>query len=508
MSPKVKGQFLFGGVYNGEDYRYFTDRLAMLKFITRPLFRSSIWVAHNLEYDLNRIFLNHPKLERFYLGSRLLFAKYPVDQDHYIYFYDTFNLSFTSVEKLGKMVNIKKSSDYFSDKITAKGIEANKKDCEIIWKYLIRFQTIINNLGGNLKPSLASISLDIYRRKYMSPEWEYFKIPQSITEQFREGYYGGRTEVFNFNRQDQVYYYDINSSYPSAMLNQFPLLNTWVNKPNIEKEGITYAKISIPNIYFPPLPYRSDGKLLFPIGTWTGHWYNNELRAIKEIYPQVKIKILSGIHYTKSDFIFKKFIEDFYQARQKSQSDAEDYIYKIMMNALYGKFATKNFLEKFTGNNKETINSIPISSNVIWSGMITAYARANLLKLLIKSNSVYCDTDSTISHKEINCNRDLGGIGLKAIYKRFQAYNPKHYEYQEGKIMRQKIKGIPSKVIRDGNSFTYEQPIKFKSAMRRKIPLWAWISVTKNINFTYDKRLTLPNGDTAPLLITNGKIKR
>ena len=73
-----KGSFLFGGMFNGKQYIYFTDREKMREYMCRTGFAGVTFVAHNLEYDLNRIFLDDPDIIRYYLGSRFIFAKYPL----------------------------------------------------------------------------------------------------------------------------------------------------------------------------------------------------------------------------------------------------------------------------------------------------------------------------------------------------------------------------------------------------------------------------------------------
>jgi len=404
-------------------------------------------------------------------------------------------------------MNLNKKDIKFSDKITEKYVDYNKQDCKIVYDFVEHFQNLVFELGGNLKATIGGIALDIYRRKYFRKEWEYFQIGEKFKPMFREGYFGGRVEVFNFNQFSSVNYYDINSSYPSSMLNKFPLLNSFERKPDILKEGITFCKISIPDkYYYPPLPFRNDTKLLFPVGNWSGYYYNNELRDMIDLFPNANVKILSGWHYRKSDYIFKNYVLEMYDRRQKAKTELEKFIFKTLLTSLYGKFASRNFLTIYKAGQKKIINSIPLSSNVIWSAYITAYSRGILNRLLLKSNSVYCDTDSSISVKKFSVTDKIGGIGLKGIYKNFKANNSKDYQYTEGLIFKRKIKGIPDKAVLNNDLYEYDTPVKYRTSLIRKLPLWAWIKNEKRLSGVYEKRIKLKNGDTEPVKIKDGKL--
>lgn len=501
QDKKNKGRFLFGGLFNGDEYLFFSDRVKMRDFMSRRCFEGVTYVAHKLEYDLNRIFLDDKNLERFYIGSRLISAKYHLSGGKKIYFWDTWNLSFRPLRDLGLILNFPKGAIAFTDNITPEFIKYNQQDCMITYRYMEYLDSIITKLGGQMRGTLAGISLDIYRRRFMNDDYGYFSIPDNAIGIFRDAYYGGRTEVFNFSRYPKVFYYDINSSYPASMLKDFPLLDSYIKKPDIEYDGCSYIHVDMPKTYYPYLPFRTKaGKLIFPCGKFSGYYFNNEIRGFKKRFPKAGIKILAGIHYKKSAPIFKEFVEYFYKARQSCKTEAENFVYKILMNSLYGKFAARNNLESFIDGKRQSIGGKQVSTNVIWSGMITSYSRETLYDLIRNTNAIYCDTDSSVSEKEIPVSKKLGGIGIKGIYTDFQAHNNKDYEYREGMNFIRKIKGIPSKAAIDG-TFKYEIPIKYKSAKIRKLPLWTWIAVEKHISEKYDKRIKLKNNETSPILL-------
>ena len=125
---------------------------------------------------------------------------------------------------------------------------------------------------------------------------------------------------------------------------------------------------------------------------------------------------------------------------------------------------------------------------------------------MLKSNSVYCDTDSSISVKKFSVTDKIGGIGLKGIYKNFKANNSKDYQYTEGLIFKRKIKGIPDKAVLNNDLYEYDTPVKYRTSLIRKLPLWAWIKNEKRLSGVYEKRIKLKNGDTEPVKIKDGKL--
>ncbi|RKP33912.1 hypothetical protein BJ085DRAFT_43042 [Dimargaris cristalligena] len=83
-----------------------------------------------------------------------------------------------------------------------------------------------------------------------------------VEKDIRKGYYGGVVQVVQHKINDG-YYYDMNSQYPKAMLNDMPtgkpIFTTETNLDNIF--GFVYAHITAPDdniLKVPILPYRND----------------------------------------------------------------------------------------------------------------------------------------------------------------------------------------------------------------------------------------------------------
>jgi len=153
----------------------------------------------------------------------------------------------------------------------------------------------------------------------------------------------------------KLYYYDVNSLYPFIMA-ELPmpvgLVKTFegdIRKVNPVASGVFYCNITSPSdIRHPILQQRiktSDGIRTIAgcaahIGTWSG-WYDSKEvdNAIKHKY---QIEIVKG-HEFNTAIIFKEYVETMYELRmQYEKGHPMNYIAKLLMNSLYGKFGMKS----------------------------------------------------------------------------------------------------------------------------------------------------------------------
>lgn len=188
----------------------------------------------------------------------------------------------------------------------------------------------------------------------------------------REGFYGGRTEVFTprlmektdryGNPRITAYHYDVNSLYPFAMSKQEELSGVIVGSdypigyPHFQSdsrlckldwdrwlkthEGLGYIKatVFIPPQEIPPLPVKL-GKLAFVTGTVVGTWTYTELEyAVKNCGVEV-LEIHEMIHFKRTHKIFKRFVEVFYDLKVKGKEVGNASLTafsKLMLNTAYG----------------------------------------------------------------------------------------------------------------------------------------------------------------------------
>ncbi len=312
--------------------------------------------------------------------------------------------------------------------------------------------------------SMSSLSMLIFRKKFLN-----VKIPvlnHKLDEFIRDSYYGGATDYY-IKYAKKVYYYDVNSLYPFAMLKDLPLKPPlpqpesgqrikWIDDSIKLSDffGFALVKVYCPvNISKPLLPKKHKGKTIFPTGTWIGIYYSEELKAVEKY--GYKVEIIKGLEFSKAK-IFTDYINHFYEIKKTSTGPLR-FIGKNNLNYLYGLFGRlKTVLETITILNTEiefylvsriikniikiddeksvllTMQNIDtdivselnstletellnyesiVKTNVAIASAVTANARIHMIPFKISNETCYTDTDSVFTTLELPNNligEDLG----------------------------------------------------------------------------------------------------
>ena len=564
-------------------YRY--DKQELIDKLLSPYFTDYAIIATNLSYDFNSVFYGTPEWNTFnkiiMRGSRFIYADWRPKTNRKItskeslhnnrsakkgriMFFDTLNYAMMGVEKLGRIIGLKKldapnflgdrapTNDMYCSDINTKRCYSekhyfelyNKRDCMVSAMFMDLYQRAINELGGNLKMTAASTSLDLYRRGYQREnviKEEYVLQDENIKDFIYDAYYGGRTEAFSRGCIDGANYYDINSLYPAVMRNPMPLpqsvkLVVKTDKTLIHRYmGVTECDVYVPEtMKYPPLPLKRD-KLLFPTGRFRGTWNNNELVYAMSLGVQV-LRVHKQIIYQESHTPFKEYVEDLYAKRlsYKAAGSPFEVIVKLMMNSLYGKFAMR-YLEDwrvFTDDNmpfefkkelykknstyeieenethvvfrkQKTANSV--FTFPIYSSYITSYARILIHRYAMKHNALYMDTDSVITFDTIPTSDGLGFMKEEEIDVRGVVVKPKFYLLNE----KPKIKGLSKATNKDfftlidGGIVNKLRFSTLKESVRRGILPNTSMIVPKRMSVEDNKRLWSEDFD--PLVLQESK---
>ncbi|MFB6089173.1 MAG: DNA polymerase [Candidatus Aenigmatarchaeota archaeon] len=475
----------------------------LVDFMCARKFKNHYIVATNLGFDLTQLFWDTEYWQKIHFlkrGSDILFASYNLGKNNgKIKFIDTFNYLPASVENLGKILEKPKLDKpsfwkpiYEDDKIIDYEVPKpknqkekdelmtyNLRDCEISCDFAYFLQSGFNEAGGNMKTTVASTSLDTFRRGYLKNPLikESFILKKNVKPLIFDAYYGGRTETFKRGQfKGKINCYDINSLYPSVMYDYevpIPQSVKIPKKPSIDfikdYEGVTKCKVKVDYMKYPILPYRKDGKLIFPIGEFIGTFNHNELRfALKKGYKI--IEMYEQIYYTKSEKLFKNYIEKLYDKRQeyKSINSPMELVQKSLMNSLYGKFSQRYMtqlklkrIKDLDDQEKEDIlfgdideRNIEIIGDYIsekinsefdglfsfpiLSSYISSWARLRMYEYIEKNDPFYMDTDSIFTTNELKSSKKLGKMKLEYSSNNSIFIKPKMY-LTNGKV---KMKGV------------------------------------------------------------------
>lgn len=355
-------------------------------------------------------------------------------------------------------------------------LEYMKQDIRILGGVMVKGQEIYwsqFNVDIENCMTLSSLAISIFRRQYYDPKSWPICIPNGNEDTFiRRGYYGGHADAYK-PKGENLYYYDVNSLYPFIM-QKYDMpggIPVWHNKL-YEKDlselyGFIEAYVSCPStINRPFLPYRDTKSktLLFPTGHFVGVYFSEEL-----IYARDKLGYtiipLWGYLFERKPSPFADFVSTLYKSRmlaKKEDNEPMVYVYKTLMNSLYGRFGINpesvvteicgrerfstlvdkerfiiaeelndryNLISYVTDNDSE-MNQHRISA-VQLSAAITACARIHMYDYIKRDDCYYTDTDSAVLGNELPpddiSSVELGKLKLEHFVLKGYFLAPKTY---------------------------------------------------------------------------------
>lgn len=345
-----------------------------------------------------------------------------------------------------------------------------------------------------LKLTTASTAVEMYKQD--NPEnYELATFPHWSKEKdayMREAYYGGRTEVFK-PVAEHAYHYDVNSLYPYIMMQgKFPVGYPYESRDSVHAAKIwqaylddeysaciVTATVRVPESAgdYPPLPYRRDGKLIFPVGEFTGTWVGGELDMACRYCDVEIVKVHKAYAWQHSIPIFEKFIGRMMDGKINSTGAKREF-YKLIQNSLYGKFGQNPerklvgpYTGKLVGSDKVQFVYRTIYGNLCEytarrhspfmqphiAAFITSAARTHMLAAMLRERKygntvIYMDTDSLVLEKPMEKAfvdpTYYGAFKLESKVKEGIYLLPKLYAEVEGIVGEDgksiiKAKGVP-----------------------------------------------------------------
>ena len=408
----------------------------------------------------------------------------------------------------------------------------NECDCRGLFEVLKKFETWFEKLGVPLRYTIASQAMATYRSmmKFCLP-----CLKKGEEAFIREGYHGGRVEVYKMRCRDKLYVYDFKSLYPYIM-KKYPMpfgKGFHISHFDPNKIGFYRAEIESPETYLPSLPFFTGIKLLFPYGKFKGIYSSIELKRAVELGCDVKIK--EGYVYS-SKYLFDDYVDKFFKMKEDAGDDQTTRaIAKLLLVSLYGKFAQNretyelmhsiNFRE-FMGweaynedlslwKRKRIALSKFIIPNI--ANWITSCGRDELFGRLLKAgeeNIYYADTDSIFTTKKLPSGNKLGNLDLQNVVDEAIFLQPKTYILKTEDKLIIKAKGFEKDFTHNLTIKAYEDALygnpkafmqnmrklgKIKECIVREHSFVAVLDKKKTMQSVYDKRKVLPNLDTKAL---------
>lgn len=417
-----------GEVYNKKGL----TTLECLEFLSTPVKGIPVWFAGN--YDIHHV------IKDFDIPTQKLFlASEPVSWGDYkltyypkkiltvkrgdtpmMTYYDSwgfFGCSFEQACKdiLGELPDLIVYGKYYRARFDLLPIGTIKKynltECKLLAQMMSKVREAVTfDIGDiHVRPNrwhgpgaVASALLKkipaVKAQQKIEDEWN-----PKIQDAIRRAYFGGRIELLKLGRQENIYAYDINSAYPSAIAECPKLSAKWSYTPHPKtplqtRSAIYHVEYDLRGwldsklaSYPGPFPQRSRiGYITFgAIGrVWV---WADELLAAWPTYGK-HIKLLGAYHqpYVVSDL--GEIVNAIYTKRReyKAAGDMRQLGLKLALNSMYGKFAQT----RGTG----------VYRVVSYAGFITANCRSKLLAAALQSSHsiIGFATDSIYSTRPLD----------------------------------------------------------------------------------------------------------
>lgn len=286
-------------------------------------------------------------------------------------------------------------------------------DCISLYEILIKFNDMIYDLyhlNINQFSTLPSLGFSLFRSQFMNEE----TIPQlqgGLFKEIQQSYFCGAVDMY-IPYGENLFAYDVNSLYPYVMktypmpLGQPQYFEGDISFPE-NKLAFVLVDVKTPTVLKEPIicmHHKTKGgiRTLAPLGSWKQWLFSPEMDNAKNV--GYTFKIHKGYLFDKG-FIFNDFIDKLYKLRlQYPKSHPMNYIAKILMNSLYGRFGMKDISTLLSIiNKKEFINFAlqhdifdvyelesdmmvqylneedkPLNINVAIASAVTAYARIHM----------------------------------------------------------------------------------------------------------------------------------
>lgn len=485
--------------------------------------------ATNLEYDLVNVFgMERLGEVRFRFGRAYLVAA----TWKLIDFRDTVRHLPLSVAELGKLVGLKKLR-------RSKSLRYAMRDSSITYRAARFLHDTYARFKVSPRSTLASTAYAIWANVFF--DREVMPAPPEIIEAARVAYHGGRTEPFLIGSRDRVKAVDVASMYPWAMTaGPFPVVWGPYRRASAtdvpQATGLYRVRLVIRNAPG-PIPYRTDNGTIYPIGAWVTWMTGEEVLYLRELGEDAHV--LGGYVFNETVRPFDSYVETLFELKNKTRG-SERILYKLLLNALYGKFGQRGGRIVFQslrdyerrqnpppariwgGQAIYRVESPPPPwGNVLWAAIVTARARIRLHRELLRVRELggvplYCDTDSIIfngagSLRYPKKASAAGEFETRGAYRSVRIEGKKEYglEIRKG-LWIIHAKGIPgadakSDYLRTGRA-RFMKPMRLLEATARGMQPNVWSEREKQRRISYRERVRQADGTLAPLIVRLGRV--
>lgn len=344
-------------IYNRDDPDYVEE--AVLDFMLSSGIK--IWWAHNasrfddLFLSAAAMRLNYEQSANIVGGSRIVAMEFwnPNNPHNKIVVCDLYMVIQAKLRDIAIDFELPSKKmfrdDDYSFSMLDKPESYVREGCEIdgvlVREAIEKVAELAKEWGGGIKRTFSSIALNVVKSKLKDKG---FSLPKhSKNPEFNyigfNAYTGSRVEVYEHEPSYWLTEVDRASSFPAAMQEAMP----WEPQTHLKgkaaqkaydsgQECLCLARVSVPDMYIPVLPYRLNG-IFFPTGEWEAWFAAPELRYAEKCGAKILIK--EALTYTR-EYPFKEFVNQVYAVKETATGALRSFT-KLILNGAYGRFAEK-----------------------------------------------------------------------------------------------------------------------------------------------------------------------
>lgn len=459
--------FLVAGTFDGDRVKFHKTLDSLIDEFDDKRFDRWVWYAHNGgKFDFLFLVENMERrgwdIDFLYAGSRIVTLKVSTGR-HRFELRDSLGILRGSLRELAQSFGVdhkKGEIDYEAmSKVTKELLVYLENDCRALYEILERFSSL--EYMAELQPTIASQAMKVFSENFCKSKL--IRTDEKVGRRIRALFYhGGRCEVFKF-RGEGLYYYDVNSLYPFAMLGAMPCGDIeFVRKERRDLIGFYRVRIkATPDYYVSPLLY-SSGRNRYVKGSGVYNVGSPTLEILRE--QGVHYEVIDGYVASSREVLFDDYVKHFFEIKQSSRGTSRYVLAKLMLNSLYGKFGQKYEQQKIVrydelADNEDNFHHTDHPDYVLvpektrsrfllpfLAAYITERARAIHYRYMSQAphSMYYCDTDSLITSAQYPSGAALGELSLKGVFD-FACIGCKSYALRSEKGESITFKGFSSR---------------------------------------------------------------
>lgn len=286
-------------------------------------------------------------------------------------------------------------------------IEYAMRDAEVAYHIGVAIDEIHHKFDLRQSISVANMAANIFQQHYISEAAPIYNTGPRIIVGARAAYHGGKNNVYPGSApawHSHVDAWDLSSAYPHAMtqLPAFSKTKLFVAARVFSKTtkqvpdfGVYQISGSMSECEWPSL-FESTQRAMQPLrdkfeNQWvTGYELNEALRT-----DEVKLtRIMGHIYDADKDPVtetaLQRYVKDFYEMKSTATDPVHRYLYKVLMNSLYGKFIQQRDVEDEEGNIHRKPGPL---YHPFMASLITGHTRSVMHQLEHFTQAVHTATD-------------------------------------------------------------------------------------------------------------------